>query len=327
MRAIEFAQHGPPDVLRIAEHPEPELQPGDVLIEVEAAGVSRADIMQRQGRYPPPPGASPVLGLDVAGRVVKCGAAVSNWKPGDQVCALVNGGGYAELCVVPASQVLPAPDGWSAAEAVTLPENLFTVFDNIVTRARLAAGETILVHGGTSGIGSMAIMLARALEAAPYATAGSDAKCEAAKAIGAEDAINYRTQDFVQAIKQMTDERGVDVVADIVGGTYLARNIDALARDGRLAIIATLGGAEATLPIARLMQKRATITASTMRPRTAAEKGAIADRLRAQIWPILPQKRFIKPIIDSIYPLADARKAHERLERGEHIGKIVLTMR
>jgi NADPH2:quinone reductase len=237
----------------------------------------------------------------------------------------VNGGGYAELCAVPATQVLPVPAGWSSVEAVTLPENLFTVFDNVVTRARLAAGETILVHGGTSGIGSMAIMLARALGAVPYATAGSDAKCDAAKQIGAVQAINYRTRDFVEIIKEVTAGRGVDVVADVVGGNYLARNIEALARDGRLAIIATLGGSEATLPIARLMQKRATVTASTMRPRTAVEKGAIADRLRAQIWPLLPEKRFIKPLVDSIYPLSDAAKAHERLEGGEHIGKIVLT--
>jgi NADPH2:quinone reductase len=327
MRAIEFTQSGPPDVLHIAEHPDPQVQPGDVLIRVEAAGVARADIMQRQGRYPPPPGASPLLGLDVAGVIVECGPDVAGWHPGDHVCALVNGGGYAELCVVPAAQVLPVPEGWSSVEAVTLPENLFTVFDNIVTRARLAAGETILVHGGTSGIGSMAIMLARALGAVPYATAGSDAKCDAAKQIGAEQAINYRTQEFVEIIKKFTVDRGVDVVADIVGGSYLARNIEALAHDGRLAIIATLGGAEATLPIARLMQKRVTVTASTMRPRTAVEKGAIAERLRGQIWPLLPEKRFIKPLVDSIYPLSDAAKAHERLEGGEHIGKIVLTPR
>jgi putative PIG3 family NAD(P)H quinone oxidoreductase len=282
--------------------------------------------MQRQGRYPPPPGASAVLGLDVAGVIAKCGPAVTEWKPGDRVCALVNGGGYAELCAVPDTQVLPVPDGWSPAEAVTLPENLFTVFDNIATRAKLRAGETILVHGGTSGIGSMALMLARALGAVPYATVGTQEKCEAAKEIGAEEAINYRTQDFVEIIKTFTANRGVDVVADIVGGNYLARNIDVLALEGRLAIIATLGGAEAVLPIARLMQKRATITASTMRPRTAEEKGAIAGRLRSQIWPILPKKRFIRPIIDRIFPLADAREAHERLETGEHIGKIVLTM-
>jgi NADPH2:quinone reductase len=326
MRAIDFTQPGPPDVLHLVEHPDPELHPADVLIQVEAAGVSRADIMQRQGRYPPPPGASAVLGLDVAGVIAKCGPAVTEWKPGDRVCALVNGGGYAELCAVPATQVLPVPDGWSPAEAVTLPENLFTVFDNIATRAKLRAGETILVHGGTSGIGSMALMLARALGAVPYATVGTQEKCEAAKEIGAEEAINYRTQDFVEIIKTFTANRGVDVVADIVGGNYLARNIDVLALEGRLAIIATLGGAEAVLPIARLMQKRATITASTMRPRTAEEKGAIAGRLRSQIWPILPKKRFIRPIIDRIFPLADAREAHERLETGEHIGKIVLTM-
>lgn len=326
MRVIEFSQHGSPDVLHIAHHPDPELQPGDVLIRVEAAGVSRADILQRQGKYPPPPGASPVLGLDVAGVIEECGPGVTNWKPGDRVCALVNGGGYAELCAVAATQVLPIPEGWSAVEAVTLPENLFTVFDNLATRAHLATGETILVHGGTSGIGSMAIMLARALGAVPYATAGTDAKCEAAKEIGAEEAINYHTHDFVSVIKQITHGRGVDVVADIVGGDYLAKNIDALAREGRLALIATLGGAEGTLPISRLMQKRGTIVASTMRPRTAEEKGAVAGQLRANIWPVLPKKQVIRPIIDATYSLAEARKAHERLERGNHVGKIVLTI-
>lgn len=326
MLAIDFSHQGPPAVLHLAEHPDPELHPGDVLIRVEAAGVSRADILQRMGKYPPPPGASPVLGLDIAGVIAKCGLAVTNWKSGDRVCALVNGGGYAELCAVPATQVLPIPDDWTAVEAATLPENLFTVFDNIATRARLAAGETLLMHGGTSGIGSMAIMLARALGAVPYATAGTDGKCQAAKEIGAEQAINYRTRDFVQVIKELTRDRGVDVVGDIVGGDYLARNIDALAREGRLALIATLGGAEGNLPIARLMQKRATIVASTLRPRTAAEKGVIAQRLLAQIWPLLPAKRFIRPVVDSTYALADARKAHERLERGDHVGKIVLTV-
>ena len=326
MLAIEFPHHGSPDVLHLAEHPDPELQPGEVLIRVEAAGVSRADILQRMGKYPPPPGASPVLGLDVAGVIAKCNSAVTNWKPGDRVCALVNGGGYAELCAVPATQVLPIPEGWSAVEAATLPENLFTVFDNIATRARLAAGETLLMHGGASGIGSMAIMLARALGAVPYATAGTEEKCQAVKRIGAEHAINYRTRDFVSVIKKLTLDRGVDVVGDIVGGDYLARNIDALAREGRLALIATLGGAEGTLPIARLMQKRATIVASTLRPRTAAEKGAIAERLLAQIWPLLPAKRFIRPVIDSTYVLAEAQKAHERLERGHHVGKIVLAV-
>jgi NADPH:quinone reductase len=326
MLAIEFPHHGPADVLHLAEHPDPELHSGDVLIRVEAAGVSRADILQRMGKYPPPPGASPVLGLDVAGVIAACGSAVTEWKRGDRVCALVNGGGYAEFCAVPATQVLPMPEGWTAVESATLPENLFTVFDNIATRARLAAGETLLMHGGASGIGSMAIMLARALGAVPYATAGTKEKCLAAKEIGAEQAINYRTRDFVQVIKELTRDRGVDVVGDIVGGDYLARNIDALAREGRLALIATLGGAEGNLPIARLMQKRATIVASTLRPRTAAEKGVIAQRLLAQIWPLLPAKRFIRPIVDSTYALADARKAHERLERGDHVGKIVLTV-
>lgn len=326
MRAIHFTQHGSPDVLQVVNEPDPEPQPHEVLIQVEAAGVSRADILQRQGKYPPPAGASPILGLDVAGVVLRCGAEAGNWKAGDRVCALVNGGGYAELCAVAATQVLPIPENWSAAEAVTLPENLFTVFDNIATRARLRAGETLLVHGGTSGIGSMAIMLARALRAVPFATAGTDEKCHAAKEIGAEAAINYRTHDFVDGIKALTQGRGVDVIADIVGGAYLARNVDALALEGRLSLIATLGGAEGNLPIAKLMQKRASIVASTMRPRTAIEKGVVADRLQTQIWPMLPDKKFIRPVIDRTFPLADARKAHERLEAGNHIGKIVLTL-
>lgn len=326
MTAVQFSQPGPPNVLKLVELPDPELKAGDVLIRVEAAGVSRADILQRQGKYPPPPGASPLPGLDVAGTIFKTGASVTNWKPGDRVCALVNGGGYAELCAVPETQVLPIPENWSAVEAATLPENLFTVFDNVSTRARLKAGETLLAHGGTSGIGSMAIMLARQLGATPYATAGSADKCRAAEQIGAERAINYRTQDFVTEINTLTRGRGVDVIADIVGADYLGKNIEALAIDGRLALIATLGGVQGTLVISRLMQKRATISASTLRPRTTAEKHAIAEKLRKEIWPALPEKRFIRPIIDSTFSLAQAQRAHERLESGMHIGKIVLTV-
>jgi NADPH2:quinone reductase len=326
MNAIDFAQHGPPDVLNLVHLPDPEPQAADVLIRVEAAGVSRPDTLQRQGNYPPPPGASPLLGLEVAGTILKTGVNVTNWKPGDRVCALVNGGGYAELCAVPATQVLPIPENWSAVEAATLPENLFTVFDNVSTRARLKRGETLLAHGGTSGIGSMAIMLARQLGATPYATAGSNEKCRAAEDIGAERAINYRTQDFVTEINALTAGRGVDVIVDIVGADYLGKNVEALALEGRLALIATLGGAQGTLVISRLMQKRATISASTMRPRSASEKGAIAERLRNEIWPALPDKRFIRPILDSTFPLDQARKAHERLESGMHVGKIVLTL-
>lgn len=324
MLAIEMSSFGLPSVMAVAEIPKPQVKPGEVLIRVEAAGVSRADVLQRQGKYAPPAGASQILGLDVAGSIATVGGEVAAWRVGDRVCALVNGGGYAEFCSVPAGQVLPVPDGWSAPEAASLPENLFTVFDNLVTRARLSRGETVLVHGGTSGIGSMAIMLARAVGAIPYATAGTVAKCAACLKIGAEKAIQYRSEDFAEMIKEYTNGRGVDVILDIVGGSYLDKNLDALAMEGRLAIVATLGGASGTLSLPKLMAKRAAITGSTMRARTAAQKGAIAQVLRQQIWPLLPDKRFIKPLIDFTFPLRHARAAHERLETGSHIGKIVL---
>jgi NADPH2:quinone reductase len=325
MLAIETSSFGPPSVLRAVEIPQPEIGPGEVLIRVEAAGVSRADILQRQGNYPPPPGASQTLGLDVAGSIAAVGSDVVRWRLGDRVCALVNGGGYAEFCSVPFGQVLPIPEGWSATEAATLPENLFTVFDNMVTRAGLRKGDTVLVHGGTSGIGSMAIMLARAIGAVPYATAGSDEKCEACLRIGAERAINYRSQDFVVEIGRYTGGRGVDVVLDIVGGSYLEKNLDALAIEGRLSIVATLGGSNGAFPIRKLMGKRATVLGSTMRVRTTAEKAAISEALLAGIWPLLPEKKSVRPVIDSTFPLQDARAAHERMESGLHIGKIVLT--
>jgi NADPH2:quinone reductase len=325
MQAIQFSSAGPPEILQLQSYPEPEIRADEVLIQVEAAGVSRADVLQRQGKYPPPPGASPILGLDVAGHIVKTGGEAGPWKSGDRVCALVSGGGYAELCAAPAVQVLPMPEGWSSAEAVTLPENLFTVYDNLVTRARLKTGEIVLVHGGSSGIGSMAIMLTRALGARALATAGSDEKCRACQQFGAEAAINYRTQDFVQAVLTLTDKHGADVVVDIVGGAYLDKNIDALAVEGRLALIATLGGTQGNLPIHKLMQKRGAIVASTLRARTPAEKGVIADQLRRNIWPMLPARQFIRPLIDCTFPLAEASKAHARMEAGDHIGKIVLT--
>jgi NADPH2:quinone reductase len=326
MQAVEISWFGAPDALRLVERPMPSVGPDDVLIAVEAAGVSRADVMQRKGKYMPPDGASDIPGLDVAGSIAATGGNVREWKKGDRVCALLSGGGYAEYCSVPAVQVLPIPDGWSAAEATTLPENLFTVYDNLVTRARLKQGETVLVHGGTSGIGSMAIMLARALGAKPYATAGTEQKCEACRGFGAIEAANYRTEDFVTAVKRWTEGLGVDVVLDIVGGPYLEKNLQSIALDGRLTLIATLGGATATLPIPQLMMKRGTILASTLRARTPAEKGEIASRLRAHIWPLLPSKQRIRPVIDRLFPLDQAREAHERLERGDHIGKIVLVV-
>jgi NADPH:quinone reductase len=325
MIAREISTYGPPDVLRPVERPKPVPAAGDVLIEIEAAGVSRADVLQRQGKYPPPAGASDIPGLDAAGRIVAVGAGAGEWQVGDRVCALLTGGGYAEFCVVPAVQVLPIPDGWTAVEAATLPENLFTVYDNLITRASLKEGETVLIHGGTSGIGSMAVMLARAIGAVPYATAGSDEKCQACEKIGAEQAINYKTEDFVGAMQRFTSKRGVDVIADIVGGAYLERNVETLALEGRLSLIATLGGATGTLPIGKLMSKRAAIVASTLRARTPAQKSEIADRLRRHIWPLLPDRKTIRPLIDSTFPLTEASAAHERMESGNHIGKIVLT--
>jgi NADPH:quinone reductase len=326
MRAIEISSYGGPEVLKVVERPLPAVGPDDVLIAVEAAGVSRADLMQRQGKYMPPPGASDIPGLDVAGTISEIGSNVHQWNKGDRVCALLSGGGYAEYCSVPAVQVLPIPQGWSAAEATTLPENLFTVYDNAVTRARLRAGETVLVHGGASGIGSMAIMLARAVGASPYATAGTEEKCAACRSLGALDAVNYRTHDFVAAVKDWTGGRGVDVVFDIVGGAYLEKNIEAISVEGRVALIATQGGATGTLPLHRLMMKRGTIVASTLRARTAAEKGEVASRLLANIWPLLPSKEHIRPLIDRVFALEHAREAHERLEQGDHIGKIVLAV-
>jgi putative PIG3 family NAD(P)H quinone oxidoreductase len=326
MLAIEVASPGPPSVLKLVERPKPEPGPADVLIRVDAAGVSRADVWQRQGNYPPPPGASDILGLDVAGTIVAAGESVRDWKTGDRVCALVSGGGYAEFCAAPAVQVLPIPQNWSAAEVVTLPENLFTVYDNLVTRARLKAGEKTLIHGGTSGIGSMAIMLSRELGAIPYATAGSDEKCAACLSLGAERAFNYRTEDFVQSCLSANAGNGVDVVLDIVGGKYLEKNIDVLALEGRLSLVATAGGSSGTLPIGKLMHKRGTIVASTLRARSVAEKGRIAELLRKHIWPVLPSKRHLRPLIDSTFPFRDAHKAHERMESGMHIGKIVLVV-
>jgi len=326
MTVIEISSFGGPEVLKPAEREKPKPNPGEVLIRVEAAGVSRADIMQRQGKYPPPPGASDIPGLDVAGVIESVGDQVTNWHPGQRVCAIVSGGGYAEFCIAPAVQVLPVPDGWTTLEAATLPENLFTVFDNLVTRAALRAGETVLIHGGASGIGSMAIMLSRAWKARPIATAGTPEKCEACRKLGAEHAINYKEADFVSEVKRITAERGVDVILDMVGGAYLERNLHALAVEGRLSIVATQGGRAGQLDIGSLMIKRGKITGSTMRNRTPEQKGEVARRLLQEIWPLLPAKNPIRPVIDAVFPLREAQKAHERLESGQHIGKIVLSV-
>ncbi|MBV8344273.1 MAG: NAD(P)H-quinone oxidoreductase [Candidatus Eremiobacteraeota bacterium] len=327
MRIVTFDAPGPPDVLRIADADPPALGPDDVLIAVEAAGVTHADVMQREGRYPPPPGASAILGLEVAGSVARVGERATQWRAGDMVCALTNGGGYAECVAVPQGQVLPVPSGWSAIEAATLPENAFTVYDNLITRARLTRGEMALVHGGTSGIGSTAIMFARALEATVIATAGSPEKCAACVRLGAAHAIDYRTHDFVMETLRLTDGRGVDVVLDIVGGDYVARDLECLATDGRIACVATQRGRTVQLDLGRLLAKRATILGSSLRPRSAEEKAAIARALRAAIWPLLPRRDPIVPVVDLVYSFERAAEAHARLEASAHIGKIVLTPR
>lgn len=324
MRYVAFDAPGEPGVLHVASGAAPEPKAGDVTIEVEAAGVSRADALQRRGSYPPPPGASPILGLEVAGTIARTGSGVSGWHSGDRVCALVNGGGYAEIVAVAAGQVLPIPDGWSAVEAATLPENAFTVYDNLFTRGRLRAGETLLVHGGSSGIGSTAIMFARAFGARVIATAGNAQKCDFCVRIGAERAIDYKTSDFVDEVLELTQQRGVDVVLDIVGGDYLNRDLKALALDGRVVCIATQGGREATIDLGMLLTKRATIVGSSLRPRTADQKAAIADELLTHIWPLLPKRGAIAPLVDSVFTFDRAAEAHARLESSAHAGKIVL---
>lgn len=326
MTAIAFAAPGGPEVLALTEIAIPTPQPDEVLIRVAAAGVNRPDILQRKGLYPPPPGASPILGLEAAGEVVEVGALAGPWRPGAHVTALCNGGGYAEYCAVPAGQCLPWPAGFDAVGAAALPETFFTVWANLFRRGRLVAGESALVHGGASGIGTTAIQLGRARGATMYATVGSAAKCAACLRLGAVAAIDYREQDFVAELRALTSERGVDVVLDMVGAPYLARNLRILARDGRLVLIAFQGGSKVEqfdfLPV---MTRRLTITGSTMRPRTTAEKGAIAGELEAEVWPFLSAGT-IAPVIHATFPLAEAAAAHRLMEEGTHIGKIVLTL-
>jgi NADPH2:quinone reductase len=324
VRYVTFDQPGAPDVLRVGETEKPSPAQGEVLIAVEAAGVSHADVMQRRGTYPPPSGASNILGLDVAGTIAAIGDGVVGWNVGDGVCALTNGGGYAEFVAVPQGQVLPIPSGWGPVEATTLPENGFTVFDNMVTRARLLSNEIVLVHGGAGGIGSMAIMFARALGADAIATAGSNEKCQACLRIGAKHAINYKTEDFVAETLRVTDDCGADVIVDVVYGDYLAKNIRALAMDGRIACVATQAGITAALAMPALMQRRGTIFGTSMRPRTSEEKKAIADQLRRRIWPLLPARDRIVPLVDRTFTFAEAAEAHRRMEASEHIGKMVL---
>jgi NADPH2:quinone reductase len=326
MRAVEISQFGPPEVLKLVERPDPIPAAGEILIEVAAAGVNRPDIIQRYGKYPPPPGASDIPGLEVAGHVAALGAGVTGWAIGAPICALVAGGGYAERAAVPFEQCLPIPKGLTAIQAAGIPETFFTVWTNVFQRGKLKSGETILIHGGTSGIGTTAIQLARAFGARVFTTAGSDEKCDAARKLGASEAYNYRTDDWVAAAKRATDGRGVEMVLDMVGGDYIGRNIDLLAVDGRLVQIAFLKSPKAELDFSVMMRKRAWITGSTLRPRTPAEKGLIAHQLHSHVWPLL-EKGVVAPVIHQTFPLADAAAAHRMMEAGTHIGKLVLVVR
>ncbi|ACE83248.1 NAD(P)H-quinone oxidoreductase [Cellvibrio japonicus] len=323
MKYIDYAPGGP-EFLRIAEGQVPDVGAGEVLVHVAAAGVNRPDILQRQGLYPAPAAASPVLGLEVAGDVIALGQGVKRWRLGDRVCALVNGGGYATHVAVPEAQCLPVPQGLDWVQAAALPETLFTVWHNLIQRAHLQAGERLLVHGGASGIGTMAIQLAKALGADVFATAGSVEKCAACAQLGAQ-AINYRIQDFVGEVKALTAGQGVDVILDMVGGDYVQRNFSAAAKDGRIVNIAFLQGSRVTLDLMPFMLKRLTFTGSTLRAQSAAAKAQIARELEAQVWPLLAAGK-IRPMIDSVYPLARVADAHRRMEANQHIGKLVLDM-
>ena len=323
MTAIAITSHGGPEVLKPETRPLPQPGPGEILVKVAAAGVNRPDISQRIGRYPPPKGASDLPGLEIAGEVVALGEGASAWKLGDKVCALAHGGGYAEYCTVHESHALPAPKGLSMVEAAALPETFFTVWVNAFEMAGLKAGEWLLVHGGSSGIGTTAIMLAKAFGAKIIATAGSDEKCDACLKLGADAAINYKTTDFVPAVMEITGGHGADVILDMVGGPYVERNHQCAAMDGRVAQIAFMQGAKVDLRF--LSQRRIRHMGSTLRPRTVAEKGAIATALREKVWPLIEAGK-IRPVMDSTFPLNEASKAHERLETSQHIGKVVLTV-
>lgn len=325
MRVIEIREPGGPDVLVPAERPTPVPGPGEVLVKVAAAGVNRPDVAQRQGKYPPPPGASDIPGLEIAGAIAQVGPGVGAWRVGDRVCALVSGGGYAEYCTAPELQCLPVPGRLSDVDAAAIPETFFTVWTNVFERGRLVRGESFLVHGGSGGIGTTAIQLAHARGARVFATAGSAAKCEACAQLGADRAINYHDEDFVAVTRGATDGRGVDVILDMIGGDYFPRHIEALAMNGRLVQIATLGGPRAQIFLPAVMQRRLTITGSTLRARTVAEKGAIAAALRAEVWPLLEAGR-VRPVIFKTFRLNDAADAHRLMESSAHIGKIVLTL-
>lgn len=323
MRAVEISKPGGPDVLKIAQRPTPAPRPGEVVIAVAAAGVNRPDCFQRAGSYAPPPGASDLPGLEVAGTVAALGEGVTQWKIGDEVCALTPGGGYAQYCATPASHCLPVPRGFTLTQAASLPETLFTVWINVFERARLSPGETLLVQGGSSGIGVTAIQLARAFGYRVFATAGSADKCAACERLGAERAINYRTEDFVEVVRQLTAGKGVDVILDMVGGDYVPRELKCLASDGRLSIIAFLGGTKATLDMGDILYRRLTITGSTLRPRSIEYKAQVAKSLREKVWPLLETGR-LEPVIYQTFPLDQAAAAHALMESSVHIGKIVL---
>jgi NADPH:quinone reductase len=325
MKAVEISTPGAPEVLRLAERPVPAPKANEILIKVAAAGVNRPDVMQRMGRYPVPPDASDLPGLEVAGEVVAAGSSTKAFKRGDKVCALVHGGGYAEYCVAPEVQALPVPKGLSMAEAASLPETFFTVWGNVYDRGRLAPGETLLVQGGSSGIGVTAIQMAAATGNRVFATAGSDEKVAACVRLGAEKAFNYKTQDWVAEVRAATGGRGVDVILDMVGGDYVPRELKCLAEEGRLVFIAYLRGPKAELDIDALMRRRLTITGSTLRPRSAEFKGYLARNLRDKIWPLIEAGR-IKPQVFKTFPLEQAAEAHRLMESSQHIGKIVLTL-
>jgi putative PIG3 family NAD(P)H quinone oxidoreductase len=325
MVCVEIARPGGPEVLTPVERPDPQPGDGEVLIAVAAAGVNRPDVLQRRGSYPPPPGASDIPGLEVAGVVAAVGRGVDRWRVGDRVCALVAGGGYASLCLAPAPQCLPVPGSLDVIAAGAIPETFFTVWTNVFDRGRLTSGETALFHGGSSGIGTTAIQLAAARGARVFATAGSDEKCRACERLGAERGINYRTEDFAAAVKQLTGGRGVDLILDMVGADYFAKNLSSLAVEGRLVEIGFMGGTSSTqIDLNQVLRRRLTVTGSTLRPRTVEEKGQIAAALQREVWPLLEAGR-VKPIVYRTFPLAQASEAHRLMESSEHIGKIVLT--
>ena len=323
MRAIEISQYGTPDVLRICERPLPILKTGEVMIKVHAAGINRPDVLQRMGHYPVPAGASDLPGLEVAGEIVDGDLSGSAFKQGDMACALVQGGGYAEYCAASLALCLPLPAGLSAIEAASLPETCFTVWSNVFDRAHLEGGETLLVQGGTSGIGVTAIQMARAFGHRVFATAGTDDKCRACEALGAERGINYRTEDFVEVVKALTQGRGVDVILDMVAGDYVTREINCLADDGRLSLIALLGGSKATVDLGQILRRRLSISGSTLRPRTVEFKAAIAKNLRERVWPLIEAGK-MRPIIHQVFPLERAAQAHALMESSTHTGKIML---